>query len=122
MSELFTRIRNLNIGYDDFVFSSNKKRYTAHDISCACNRRALAAGIEDGSSIHEIRRTVSSQLNTIIPRETAAALLGHLPETNERHYDYDMSSEAQQLEALSKLHTKCTLYDFNTHKEIAEAL
>ena len=90
-------------------------------ISCACDRRAKEAGL-NGSSIHEIRRTISSYLNTIIPRETVAVLLGHLPETNARNYDYDIADNQVKVNALKKLHTQCTLIDFHNHKKTAKAL
>ena len=56
---LLSRIEALGIDSEWVFARKNGSRHTAHDISCACDRRAKEAGLA-GSSIHEIRRTVSS--------------------------------------------------------------
>ena len=100
IQELFDKIKALGI-QSEFIFArKNGKRFTAHDISCACARRGLDAGIEH-VSIHRIRRTVSSVLNTLMARETVANLLGHLETTNERYYDYDVTNKEDKIIALS---------------------
>ena len=103
MKELFDEIRVLNLK-GEFIFTrfENGERYTSHDISCACDRRVREAGIPDGTSIHEIRRTVSSYLNTVLPREAVANMIGHTPETNEKCYDYDGTSSDAKIIALDK--------------------
>lgn len=102
MNRLFDEIRALGLK-GEFIFTrfENGARYTAHDISCAIDRRAKEAGI-DKTSIHETRRTVSSYLNTILPREAVANLIGHTPETNEKCYDYDGTSSEAKVIALDK--------------------
>ena len=122
MRELFDIVRDLEVHYEDYVFCTPDKRYTSHDISCACDRRAKEAGL-GGASIHKIRRSVSSYLNTIISREAVANLLGHLPETNAQYYDYDISSMAEKREALETMSHSVTLLDFcayNKKKEKAQ--
>lgn len=107
ISELFERISKLDIK-GEFIFSrENGERYKAHDISCAVDRRAKEADIPK-TSIHGIRRTVSSFLNgeTNLSRETIANMLGHLPATNERFYDYDITDKNTKIKALSELSYK----------------
>ena len=84
------------------MFAGENGRITDNEVSNACRRRSNEAGIKR-TSIHEIRRTVSSYLNTVLPREAVANMLGHLPTTNERFYDYDISSRSIKVEALEKL-------------------
>lgn len=79
-----------------------KNHLDIEKLTDACRRRSKEAGIKR-TSIHEIRRTVSSYLNTVLPREAVANMLGHLPTTNERFYDYDISSRLVKVEALEKL-------------------
>ena len=55
------------------------------------------------TSIHGIRRTVSSYLNQTLPTRTVANMLGHLPQTNEACYQYDMSEKADKIRALDSL-------------------
>ena len=74
---------------NEFVFSDKDGRVNSHTISCAINRRCEDVGI-DKKSIHAIRRTVSSNLRKVLPIATVANLLGHLEETNEQHYNYDV--------------------------------
>ena len=102
LRKLFDEIRALNLK-GEFVFSrfENGERYTAHDISCALDRRAKEAGIGK-TSIHEIRRTVSSYLNNELSREAVSNMLGHTPETNQKCYDYDISLLDAKITALAK--------------------
>lgn len=104
MVDLFKRIRKLNLkSPDDFIFvRENGTRYTAHDISCAASRRAVEAGI-DKTSIHEIRRTVSSLLNTILPQRVVADILGHSKDVNERFYNYSIAEEEEKTKALDEI-------------------
>lgn len=109
---LFNRVKELGIDSEWIFAKKDGSRYTAHDISCACDRRAKEIGL-DGSSIHEIRRTVSSYLRTIITREAVASLLGHRPETNDQHYDYDISTYSDKINALEALSPKVTRFPGN---------
>ena len=68
-------------------------------------RRANEAGIEK-TSIHEIRRTVSSYLRQELPIKAVASMLGHLETTNELCYNYDMSETAEKTRALTDLSSK----------------
>ena len=105
MRDLFERIESLDIkNPEDFIFVRREdlSRYTGHDISCAVDRRAAEAGIKK-TSIHGIRRTVSSILRTKLPVKTVANMLGHLETTNERHYNYDFFEDSAKIKALSEL-------------------
>ena len=101
ISDLIDIIRSHAVD-DTWVFADENGRITENAVSNACRRRSKEAGIKR-TSIHEIRRTVSSYLNTVLPREAVANMLGHLPTTNERFYDYDISSRSVKVEALEKL-------------------
>ncbi|HCM92070.1 MAG TPA: hypothetical protein DIS78_05870 [Lachnospiraceae bacterium] len=101
ISDLLDTIRSHSID-NTWVFADEDGRITETAVSNACRRRSAEAGIKR-TSIHEIRRTVSSYLNTVLPREAVANMLGHLPTTNERFYDYDISSRSVKVEALEKL-------------------
>ncbi len=86
----------------EYVIQDSKKRYTASQISNCMRHRCITAGIPN-KSIHDIRRTVSSKLRTTLPRATVAALMGHLEETNENHYNYDVTTMEIKIKALSSL-------------------
>lgn len=108
---------------EGFLFTRpDGRRYTAHDISCAVDRRAAEAGIRK-TSIHGIRRTVSSQLNTILPQTAVASMLGHSERVNEQHYNYSTAENSEKIEALTQVSSKVIrLSDFMDTKKIAESL
>lgn len=88
---------------DGFIFArKNGRRYTGHDISCAAARRSEDAGIQK-TSIHGIRRTVSSLLRTVLPVRAVANMLGHLETTNELCYNYDVSETKEKIMAMSQV-------------------
>jgi integrase len=99
--DLFDRVRALEAFSDEgFIFvRPDGRRYTGHDIGCATARRAREAGI-DNTSIHEIRRTVSSLLNTKLSRRDVSDMLGHSEQVNERFYNYSTSEDAEKIDAL----------------------
>lgn len=120
--DVLDKIRALGIqSKDDFVFvHEDGHRYTAHDISCAVDRRASEAGIKK-TSIHGIRRTVSSQLNTILPQKDVASLLGHSERVNERHYNYSTAENSEKRQALLLMSSKVIKHDAsNDTKKITQ--
>ena len=52
-------------------------------------RRGVEANI-NAKSIHALRRTVSSKLNSRLPSATGALIMGHTEEVNQTHYNYDI--------------------------------
>ena len=91
---------------EDFVFiKADGKRCTGHDISCATDRRAAEAGISK-TSVHGIRRTVSSMLRTVLPAKAVANMLGHLELTNDLCYNYDTTVDNEKRSALSEVSSK----------------
>ncbi len=98
--ELLNMVQKYSIN-ETWVFADENGRITSNAVSGACRRRSSEAGIRR-TSIHEIRRTVSSYLNAVLPCEAVANMLGHLPTTNERFYDYDISSHVVKIEALER--------------------
>ncbi|MBQ8234866.1 MAG: tyrosine-type recombinase/integrase, partial [Bacilli bacterium] len=101
---LLNKIKTLNLqSEENFIFvREDGSRYTSHDISCAVNRRGKEVGIEK-VSVHRVRRTVSSQLNYILPRKDVATLLGHSEKVNEEHYDYSLAEIKAKKQALSQV-------------------
>ncbi len=96
----------LNFVKEDSHFCrKDGERCTAHSINSAASRRADEAGIKK-TSIHEIRRTVSSYLRQELPIKAVASMLGHLETTNELCYNYDMSETAEKTRALTDLSSK----------------
>ena len=99
IKDLFDRVKGLKLCGDFIFVREDGKRHTAHDISCAASRRAIEAGI-GSTSIHEIRRTVSSLLNTYLPQKVVADMLGHSEQVNERFYNYSMAENEEKIKAL----------------------
>lgn len=103
---LLDRIKNVQAAHgiqSDFVFANKNGRVNSHTISCAMTRRCKDAGIEV-RSIHAIRRTVSSHLRTVLPVATVANMLGHLEETNDRHYNYDVTTVELKTTCLKEMY------------------
>ena len=109
--ELMSRIQALGHPSEEgFVFTSKSGvRATGHTIGCAVDRRAAEAGIQK-TSIHGIRRTISSMLNQTLDQTAVAAILGHSEQVNERHYHYDTSERDEKLKALSSVSSKVIKY------------
>ncbi len=114
ISELLVRIKALNhFSSEGYIFTrEDGHRYTGHDVGCAVCRRAKEAGI-DKTSIHEIRRTVSSHLNTILKNETVGEMLGHSAQVNAYYYDYSIASNSQKMDAAESLYSNV----FNSKKK-----
>ncbi len=102
--DLLSKVRSLGSESDEgFVFvRPDGRRYTGHDISCAASRRSAEAGIKQ-TSIHQIRRTVSSELNEVLPQKAVAGIMGHSEQVNERYYNYSLAENAEKKLALEKV-------------------
>lgn len=103
---ILTKIKDVQEEHDihsDFVFADKNGRVNSHTISCAMTRRCTDAGIAK-KSIHDIRRTVSSQLRTMLPVATVANMMGHTEETNESYYNYDIKSDDEKICCLNNLY------------------
>ena len=124
IAELLNEIKSLGMtSQDGFVFCrADGSRYTGHDIACAVARRAEEASIGK-TSIHEIRRTWSSNALKTNSRQLVANLLGHLEETNARFYDYDTSSPKERKEAVEQMCSNVLNFsDYQRNKKEAKAL
>ena len=120
--DVLNKVRSLGFhSNEDFIFvREDGSRYTAHDISCAVDRRAAEAGIKK-TSIHGIRRTVSSQLNTILPQKDVASMLGHSERVNEKHYNYSTAENIEKMHALAEVSSKVIKFSSkNENKKITE--
>ena len=113
---LFEKIKAL--GYsssEDFIFvRKDGSRYSEHTISCAVVRRADEAGIKK-TSIHGIRRTVSSLLNTVLPQKAVADMLGHSERVNEQFYNYSVADNDEKKDAMEKLFSN--VFQFSDYKQ-----
>lgn len=92
-----------------YILCDENGRITAKKIERAAWRRGNEAGIEGSMTIHRIRRTVASRLNTIYDRATVSHIMGHTEAVDARHYDYDTVQLSDQQESFDKLYSKETL-------------
>lgn len=93
---------------DDFLFRDLQtgEKKTPHAIARATTRRGEWAGIEK-VSIHRIRRTVASNLIINgVPPLVVSDWLGHEPEVDARHYQYNTLTLAEQRRLLEDTETK----------------
>lgn len=96
---------------EGFIFVNEKgERCSARAIGLAALKRGREVGIQN-VSIHRIRRTVSSILNTLLPTTAVAAMLGHTEQVNESHYDYDITAKNAKVSALEKVSPKVTIFE-----------
>ena len=105
LSKLLERIKLLqqeNGIASEFIIADTKGRIIAPTISKAMYRRSIEAGI-GAKSIHAIRRTVSSNLNKILPQATVALIMGHTEKVNEEHYNYDTLTREEKKKAMNSL-------------------
>ncbi len=108
MMELFHRIRSVQKMHgieSEFVFEGTEGRYTARKIGQAMARRCSKAGLSC-KCIHGMRKTVSSHLRTKLPIATVAELMGHLPETNENFYNFDITEMDYKKNMVSEMWTE----------------
>lgn len=93
---------------DDFLFRDLQtgEKKTPHAIARATTRRGEWAGIEK-VSIHRIRRTVASNLIVNgVPSLVVSDWLGHEPEVDAKHYQYNTLTLAEQRRLLEDTETK----------------
>lgn len=70
----------------------------------AARRRGKEAGIDGTLSLHRIRRTVASRLNTVYDRATVSHIMGHTKEVDAKHYDYDTVQLSDKQNAMDRLY------------------
>ena len=97
-----------------YMYAKHPIRFTTLKNKFPMTRRCEDANI-DVKSIHAIRRTISSHLRTILPIASVASLLGHLEETNEKHYNYDILTQKIKLECVTQMYE--TYQVNNSHLE-----
>lgn len=106
--ELLCRVKHMQETHgiaSEYVFANKDGRVNSHTISCAMTRRCKDAGIEP-KSIHDIRRTVSSHLRKNLPVATVANMLGHLEETNETYYNFDVENDETKRKYLKEMYLR----------------
>ncbi len=116
--ELFDRIEALGLDSEFIFVRKDGTRYTGHDISCACERRAKEAGL-DPVRIHKIRRTVASiMLENGVPINTISNLLGHTEYVDRIHYQHDITGDKEKFDAANTLGTN--IVPFESRKPLIE--
>lgn len=106
LDTIFDRIRSvqtdMNIG--SIYVLDNGTLPTANAIGKAAKRRGIEAGINGALTIHRIRRTVASRLNTIYDRATVSHIMGHTEDVDEKHYDYDTVQLSDKQNSMDRLY------------------
>lgn len=105
LKEIFERIHNLQIEnhiQSEYILADLNGRVISSTISKAMYRRGVEAGIT-AKSIHAIRRTVASKLNTKLPRATVSLIMGHTDVVDEQFYDYDTLKLTEKINAMDSL-------------------
>ena len=87
----------------DFIIADADGRVIAPTISKAMYRRGVEANIT-AKSIHALRRTVSSKLNSRLPSATVALIMGHTEEVNKNHYNYDIVELKKKKDAMEQIY------------------
>lgn len=91
----------------DFVFQDTSGRITKRKISDAIRRRTEKDEFFNTKSIHDIRRTLNSNLKSRgITTATTSALLGHTEAVNKNNYTYDMSKLSENKRVLEEISDK----------------
>lgn len=116
--DLLQRIKDLGLkSKDDFIFvDKNGVRYNNNTIAKAVQKRGKKANIPYPMSIHRIRRTVSSNLNNLMPKETVALMLGHSAIINEKHYSYSTLGLDEEIKALETMSSKVINFQLEKDK------
>lgn len=105
LQAVFDKIRFLHEAHDihsDYIIADAEGRVIAPTISKAMYRRGVEANIH-AKSIHALRRTVSSKLNSRLPSATVALIMGHTEEVNLNHYNYDIVELKIKREAMEQI-------------------
>lgn len=91
-------------GYlSEYVFSNEDGRVHCRTISDCARNASIYIGL-NSKSIHAYRRTVSSKMKCSgVATPIVASLMGHTEEVNDNHYTYDVSSDQQKCDIVSKV-------------------
>ena len=112
IAELLTRIREYESerGWlGDYVFQDANGRLTKGKISGSIRRRTERGDFYNPKSIHDLRRTLNSNLkNHGVTTATTSALLGHTEAVNKNNYTYDMSKISENKKVLEEIVTGVT--------------
>lgn len=88
--------------HSEYIVADNDGRVIAPTISKAMYRRGVEANIK-AKSIHALRRTVSSKMNSRLPSATVALIMGHTETVNQNHYNYDIVELKIKKEAMEQI-------------------
>lgn len=91
----------------DYIFQDANGRISKRKISDAIRRRTENGDFYNTKSIHDLRRTLNSNLKSRgITTTTSSALLGHTESVNKNHYSYDMSKMSENKRVLEEIQSK----------------
>lgn len=110
--ELLERIKayEQNRGWmGEYVFQDSNGRINKRKISGSIRRRTEKDIFYNTKSIHDLRRTLNSNLKSHgITTATSSALLGHTESVNKNNYTYDMSKIENNKRVLEEIVTEVT--------------
>lgn len=111
--DLLDRVKKVEIqnGFIcEWVFANADGRIHAPAISSCAGNKCLQLGITE-KGIHAYRRTINSKMRQCgVPVKTAASLLGHTEDVNEKYYTYDISTFDEKEAIVAKINrqTNCS--------------
>ncbi len=106
LTAILDRIKSTQVSMDidsPYVLD-NGNLPTVNALCKAASRRGKEAGIDGPLTIHRIRRTVASHLNTIYDQATVSHIMGHTEEVDAKHYNYDTVQLADKQNSMDKLY------------------
>lgn len=106
LQAIFDRIKTLHKEYgicNEYIIADMDGRVIAPTISKAMYRRGVEANV-NAKSIHALRRTVSSKLNSRLPSATVALIMGHTEEVNKNNYNYDIMELSIKKDAMEQIY------------------
>lgn len=111
MSDVLGRVKEAEMKYgfiSEWIFSDATGRIHTNVINSCLKNKCRQVGIST-KGVHAFRRSINSEMKSIgASTATAAALLGHTEDVNNRYYTYDVATENERralLEAASgRLH------------------
>jgi len=99
MKDVLERVKAAEMKYgfeSEWVFSDATGRIHTNLINSCLKNKCKQVGI-NAKGVHAFRRTLNSEMKSIgASTATAAALLGHTEDVNDRYYTYDVATENER--------------------------
>lgn len=106
LQTVLDRLKETDMKYvirSPYLMFNGTKRFTANQLNKAAALRGKEAGINGSFTIHRVRRTLASCLNTQYDRATVSHILGHTEAVDAGHYDYDTVEASIVRDSLNSL-------------------